>query len=443
MSSQRPNIVLFISHDTGRHLGCYGADVDTPHLNRLAQQGVMFTHAFCTAPQCSPSRGSLITGLDPHRHGLIGLAHRGFRLRPGVAVLPRLLAETGYSTHLFGIQHETDRQRPEELGYQHAHPTKDNSCESLTPAVLSFLASAPKQPFFLSIGSFETHRQFPRASSVPRGLRVPPFLPDVPEVRQDVADLNESVRRVDNAVGHIVDALQKHRLWDNTLFLYTTDHGIAFPGAKATLYEPGIAIALILHGADFTGGKRIEGMVSNVDILPTLCELVGISPPTDIDGKSLLPLVRAKVPYIRRHLFIEQTYHAAYDPMRGVRTERYKYIRSFARRPFWLPPNVDNGYTKDWYKQNRPEVFQQPRPAELLFDLQADPLERNNLADAPEHAQLLGQLRQLIENRMRETEDPLGKGHVVPPAGAQVTPSRSWSPNEGVTDRYDPARDEW
>lgn len=117
MPQRRPNILMFITHDTGRHLGCYGADVETPSINRLAERGVLFTQAYCTAPQCSPFRGSLLTGMVPHRHGLIGLAHRGFRLRPGVALLPRILAEAGYSTHLFGIQHETHHLRAAELGY--------------------------------------------------------------------------------------------------------------------------------------------------------------------------------------------------------------------------------------------------------------------------------------------------------------------------------------
>lgn len=443
MSSRRPNIVLFITHDTGRHLGCYGADVETPHLNRLAEQGVLFTQAYCTAPQCSPSRGSLITGRYPHRHGLIGLAHRGFRLRPGVPLLPQLLAQAGYSTHLFGIQHETDRQRSSELGYQTVHPVRDNTCDHLASAVVDFLSSNPPQPFFLSIGSFETHRPYPQASPPPPGLRLPPYLPDAPEVRQDIADLQESVRRVDQAVGRVVAALQKAHLWENTLFLYTTDHGIAFPGAKATLFDPGIEIALLLHGAGFAGGKRIEAMVSNIDVLPTLCELADVPTPGDLDGKSLVPLVQGKVRQLHPHLYVEQTYHAAYDPVRGVRTEQFKYIRSFARRPFWLPPNVDNGYTKDWYRQHRPEVFREPRPAELLCDLRSDPLERENLATRPEYTPVLARLRAMLERWMRDTEDPLLRGQVPPPEGAQVTPSRMWSPNEGVTDRYDPAADEW
>lgn len=444
MGKNRPNILFIITHDTGRHLGCYGCGTPSLNLDKLAEEGVKFTQAFCTAPQCSPSRASVLTGLMPHRHGLIGLAHRGFRLRNDVLLLPKLLSQAGYSTHLFGVQHETTWDRVSELGYQHVHRPDGLSCLKVTPLLLDFLSKEPPQPFFASVGFTETHRPFPKLEQTPPQVKVPPFLPDEPDVRHDVAELNEAVRRVDESVGQIVEALKKHRLWDNTLLIFTTDHGIAFPSAKATLFDPGIEIALIMHGPDeFSGGKVIDAMVSNADLMPTLCEVAGIEPPTDIDGKSLLPLVRGEVAKLHERIFVELTYHAAYDPMRGVRTERFKYIRSFADRPFWLPPNVDNGLTKEWFRQHRPEVFQTPRPKEMLFDLHADPLERCNLADDPAYAGVLAKIRQWVEEWMAATDDPLRHGHVPPPLGARVTPARVWGPEESVTDRFDPATDGW
>jgi arylsulfatase A-like enzyme len=442
MGKNRPNILFIITHDTGRHLGCYGRGAPSPNLDKLAEEGVKFTQAFCTAPQCSPSRASVLTGLMPHRHGLIGLAHRGFRLRNDVSLLPKLLSQAGYSTHLFGLQHETTWDRVGELGYQHVHRPDGLSCLKVTPLLLDFLSKEPPQPFFASVGFTETHRPFPKLEQTPPQVKVPPFLPDEPDVRHDVAELNEAVRRVDESVGQIVEALKKHRLWDNTLLIFTTDHGIAFPGAKATLFDPGIEIALIMHGPDeFSGGKVIDAMVSNADLMPTLCEVAGVEPPTDIDGKSLLPLVRGEVAKLHERIFVELTYHAAYDPMRGVRTERFKYIRSFADRPFWLPPNVDNGLTKDWYKRNRPEVFKTPRPKEMLFDLQSDPLEQNNLVGKPEFEPVLNELRATLDRWMEATDDPIRLGHVRPPKGARVTPSNVWGPEEGVTEQFDPEKD--
>ena len=444
MGKNRPNILFIITHDTGRHLGCYGRGAPSPNLDKLAEEGVKFTQAFCTAPQCSPSRASVLTGLMPHRHGLIGLAHRGFRLRNNVPLLPKLLSQAGYSTHLFGLQHETAWDRVGELGYQYVHRPDGLSCLKVTPLLLDFLSKEPPQPFFTSVGFTETHRPFPKLEQTPPQVKVPPFLPDEPDVRHDVAELNEAVRRVDESVGQIVEALKKHHLWDNTLLIFTTDHGIAFPGAKATLFDLGIEIALIMHGPDeFNGGKVIDAMVSNADLMPTLCEVAGVEPPTDIDGKSLIPLVRGEVAKLHERIFVELTYHAAYDPMRGARTERFKYIRSFADRPLWLPPNVDNGLTKEWFRQHRPEAFQTPRPKEMLFDLHADPLERCNLADDPAYAGVLAKIRQWVEEWMAATDDPLRHGHVPPPLGARVTPARVWGPEESVTDRFDPATDGW
>ncbi len=443
MRNKRLNIMVIITHDTGRHLGCYGRGAPSPNLDKLAEEGVKFTQAFCTAPQCSPSRASVLTGLMPHRHGLIGLAHRGFRLRNDVSLLPKLLSQAGYSTHLFGLQHETTWDRvSEELGYQYVHRPDGLSCLKVTPLLLDFLSKEPPQPFFASVSFTETHRPFPKLEQTPPQVKVPTFLPDEPDVRHDVAELNEAVRRVDESVGQIVEALKKHRLWGNTLLIFTTDHGIAFPGAKATLFDPGIEIALIMHGPDeFSGGKVIDAMVSNADLMPTLCEVAGVEPPTDIDGKSLIPLVRGEVAKLHERIFVELTYHAAYDPMRGVRTERFKYIRNFADRPFWLPPNVDNGLTKDWYKRNRPEVFKTPRPKEMLFDLQSDPLERNNLVGKPEFEPVLNELRATLDRWMEATDDPIRLGHVRPPKGARVTPSNVWGPEEGVTEQFDPEKD--
>ena len=167
MRNKHLNIMVIITHDTGRHLGCYGRGAPSPNLDKLAEEGVKFTQAFCTAPQCSPSRASVLTGLMPHRHGLIGLAHRGFRLRNNVSLLPKLLSQAGYSTHLFGLQHETTWDRVTELGYQHVHRPDGLSCLKVTPLLLDFLSKEPPQPFFASVGFTETHRTFPKLEQTP------------------------------------------------------------------------------------------------------------------------------------------------------------------------------------------------------------------------------------------------------------------------------------
>jgi len=422
---ERPNILMVITHDTGRHLGCYGRGVETPNLDRLAGEGVVFTNFFCTAPQCSPSRASFLTGRYPHSNGLIGLAHRGFRLDQDELLLPALLAGEGYSTHLFGFQHESSD--PYALGYQNVVKARNDSCLNVTPRVLGFLSGRPREPFFAMVGFSETHRPFPECDGPVDAVQGLPYLPDVDDVRRDVAALYVLVRRVDRAVGEILGALDEAGLTDDTLVVFTTDHGVAFPGAKATLYDPGIEIALLMKGpGGFEGGKRVDALLINNDFLPTVLDVCGVSVPGGVQGESMLPLVRGELEGLHGLIFVEQTYHAAYDPLRGLRTERYKYIRSFEERPFWFPPNVDGGLSKEVAR--RLGYFDKPRPAEMLFDLDADPVERENLACDPEYAELLEGMRAILQRWMEETDDPLLKGYVPPHLGARVTPPDSYTP---------------
>jgi len=422
---KRPNILIIITHDTGRHLGCYGRKVDTPNLDRLADEGVLFTNFFCTAPQCSPSRASLLTGRYPHNHGLIGLTHRGFRLNMNEPFLPALLAQAGYSTYLFGFQHESPD--PYLLGYQKVFRAKSNSCLDVAPLVLDFLAKKPKEPFFVMIGFFETHRPFPEYEGTVDDIEGFPYLPDVEDIRRDIASLNILVRRVDDKVGDILKAVDDADLRDDTLIVFTTDHGVAFPGAKATLFDPGIEVSMLIRGpGGFEGGKRIDMLLSNLDFAPTILDLCGIPIPTKMQGRSMLPVIRGESDRLHDWIFVEQTYHAAYDPLRGVRTERFKYIRSFEKRPFWFPPNVDGGFSKEVAR--RLGYFSKPRPSEMLFDLHADPIERENLAADPSYSDVLRKMRAILEDWMRRTADPLLKGYVPPPLGAKVTPPDSYTP---------------
>ncbi len=200
--SARPNILFIITHDTGRHVGGYGLGAVTPHLDRLAADGVRLQQCYCTAPQCSPSRCSAITGPVPHSHGEVGLTHRGFRLRPGVATTPRLLGAAGYETHLFGVQHESPDPAGE-TGYQQVH--KGGKCAQVTPQVVEWLNGGPREPFFASVGFTETHRVYTSSGDSPLDdVAVPGYLPDVPEVRRDLADFAVDLARVDESVGAIL-----------------------------------------------------------------------------------------------------------------------------------------------------------------------------------------------------------------------------------------------
>ena len=167
MSRQKPNIIFIICHDLGQYLGCYGVKVFTPHLDRLARDGVRFENSFCTAAQCSPSRGSIMTGKSPHANGLMGLAHIGWELNKNGKKLPTFLKEVGYETHLFGVQHES--ANPESLGYDYVHKSGTKAKE-VADTTIKFLKERMSQgkisPFYISLGFFEPHRPYPNNSSV-------------------------------------------------------------------------------------------------------------------------------------------------------------------------------------------------------------------------------------------------------------------------------------
>jgi len=424
MNSQRPNILYMISHDLGRHLGCYGkASVESPALDGLGAEGALFTNSFCTAPSCSPSRGSLITGRYPHSNGLMGLVNNGWDLPESERTLPQYMKEAGYETALFGFQHE--RIDPYSFGYDHTFCLGLSSCDSrsVAPAVIEFLNQKHRTRFFINAGFNEVHRpylhpDYPPAD--PDSVEIPPYLPDRPGVREQLAGLDGLIKSMDSDIGRIMAALDSSGLKDNTLVIFTTDHGIDMPLAKGTLYDPGIETTLIMRWPEgFDGARKLNGLVSHVDVLPTLLDILGINPPDRIQGKSFLPVLRGDLSKTRAEIFAEKTHHSDYDPMRCVRTERHKFIHNFgAYRRYEVPadPEMDVAAIM-------PEVFHVRRPVTELYDLENDPLERNNLSGSQETRAIEEELRERLLNWMRETKDPLLEGAIPLPwrIGADVS----------------------
>ena len=411
-ATERPNIVLVITHDTGTHLGCYGAGVATPHLDALAATGIRFDRMYCTAPQCSPSRAGLITGRYPHDNGMLGLAHRGWALRPDLRCLPHCLADGGYATYLFGFQHESF-QHPQRLGYQHID-TSTIDAASVAAKVAACIDGQPAAPFFIVAGFDETHRPFDRPgydADPPDAVIVPPYLPDIPAVRTEIGQLNGMVKAVDRAVAEIRAAIARHPRHDNTLFIYTTDHGIAIPRAKGMLYDPGVRVAFLMHWpAGFAGARRVDDLLINVDIMPTLLDAAGLPVAGGLAGRTFLPLLRGE-PY-RPHdcIFTEITWHDRYNPMRGVRTDRFSYMRGFVEAPLvYMPADI---LTSPSGQALAPAFYGSVRPPEELYDLAADPLEQMNLTTNPAHANELTHLRDLVDDWMHATDDPLLRGPV-------------------------------
>lgn len=414
-----PNILYLHSHDTGRYIQPYGHPVPTPNLQRLADQGILFRQAFATAATCSGSRAALITGEYPHRNGMMGLAHRGWTLNDYGHHLLHTLRGRGYHSELIGEQHVSED--PDVLGYDEVHDITSNHVATVAPLAVQRLRAGLPEPFFLSVGFFETHRAFFEPSTIRDELYSAPLvnLPDTPAVRRDIAAFKASARHLDQGVGNVLAALDESRLGERTLVICTTDHGLPFPGAKATLYDRGLGVLLMLRGpGGLWGGRVIDAPVSHLDLFPTVCELAGIEPPDRLDGTSLLPLVRGEIPRLHDELFAEITYHAAYEPQRAIRTDRFKYIRRFGDHDGPVLPNCDDGPTKD-------ELIAAGWPAwshepEQLYDLLLDPNEMRNLIADPRAGEVAADLRARLEDWMVQTADPLLDGPVPLPPGAWV-----------------------
>jgi arylsulfatase A-like enzyme len=429
MTGRQPNVLYLHSHDTGRYLEPYGYPVPTPNIMQLANQGIVFREAFCAVPTCSGSRAALLTGQYGHSNGMLGLAHRGWVLNDYGQHIVHTLRDAGYWSAMIGEQHIA--KRPDVIGYDRVVKVETTHVEAVAPIAIELIASSPRQPWFFSVGFFETHREFFAPSSVGDVLysRPPENIPDHPDTRRDMAAYKASARSLDQGVGAVLQALDQHGLVDDTLVVFTTDHGLAFPGAKATLYDRGIGVTLIMRGpGGFAGGRVVDALVSHLDIYPTLCDLAGIERPSFLQGESLLPLARREVDEIRDALFVEATFHAAYEPQRAVRTQHHKYIRRFGDRALPVLANTDDGPSKDLLLARG--WGERPIPFEQLYDVSLDPNEAHNLIDDPAYAGVRRDLTERLERWMRETGDPLLDGAVAPPPGAEINTPDQRSPAE-------------
>jgi N-sulfoglucosamine sulfohydrolase len=433
LPEERPHVLLIICHDLGRRLGCYGVPgLKTPELDALAAAGVAFDRYFATAPLCSPSRGCMLTGRYPHSNGLMGLVNRGWDMPDRSPTLPQLLGAAGYETALFGFHHE--KQDPRRMGYTHIwHARGPFHASFLLPRVAEFLrtageAPATARPFLCVVGLSEVHRPFrdPRYQpDDPATVAVPGYLPDHPAVRSDLADLHGLIRAVDREMAGVVDALRAGGLWGRTLVAFTTDHGIAFPRAKSTLYDAGLGTVLLLSWPGvLPAGARSGALLSNVDLLPTLLEAAGVPPPDGLEGSSFWGIARnplAPGAVGRAAVFAEKTYHDAYDPVRAVRTSRWKYIRSFSDQPELLLP-ADIAASPSATAAEVAAATRRPRAPEELYDLEQDPDELHNLATAPAAAAVRAELHARLERWMVATDDPLRHGPVPGMGRDQGTP---------------------
>jgi len=436
MPDTRLNIIYFVCHDLGRQLGCYGRPIESPNIDGFAARGVRFNKAFCNAPACSPSRGCAMTGQYSHTNGLMGLVNGGWSLPESRRTIVDCFNDAGYETAHVGLQHErwssqANRYQVEGFGGGEDESFSSEFVENAVDRAVAFLESrrGADRPFYLNIGTREVHGsgwQGPACQlsyrtevygSVPlEEVHVPPYMPDFPPIRRELAKFQGCIRFFDRRLKTLFDAYEELGYADNTVFVFTTDHGISGQRAKGTIYDPGVEIALLVRlPGGRAAGMETDHLIQNIDLAPTLLEAAGADVPDTMQGRSFWPLLAGEDYAPHEAIFIERNYHGGFDPMRAVRTDGFHYIRNFdpkAKRA-WLPwevKEVRESYDR-WYDELWPEPTE-GRAAEELYDLQSDPNEFTNVAGEAKYADVRKDLAARVDSWMRETDDPLLKGPI-------------------------------
>lgn len=470
-AASRRNIVFFVVDDMSPDTGAYGNPaIRTPNLDALARDAVVFTHAFATTASCSASRSVILSGLHNHANGQYGHQHdyHGFEAWLNVRSLPVLLEECGYRTAQIGKLHVAPQ---EVFRFQEYLPGDARNAVAMAENCRPVIESDDERPFFLYFATADPHRgggvdetspfkpdrfgNLPdgrarpgvtRVDYRPEDVVVPPFLPDTPETRAELAQYYTSISRIDQGVGRLVEILRSAGKWEETFLVFTADHGMAFSGAKTTVYEPGLRVPFIVrdpHADAARRGHRNSAMISFVDITPTLLDVAGgydasnnssvhpdsrqLGQPTQgenrgkpwsgFHGRSFLPILDAEAPEGWDSIAASHTFHEIqmYYPMRVVRDRRYKLIWNVAwRQPF--PFASDLWAASSWQAQfargmDAPYGTKTvggyiQRPQFELFDIVNDPDESTNLADDSRHADVLEEYKARIRAFQRETGDP-------------------------------------
>lgn len=460
------NVVMIVADDHGRDLGCYGnKDVRTPHLDRLAADGTRFEYAFCTTASCSASRSVLLSGLHNHLNGQYGHQHayHHFASFPSVKSLPVILAGAGYRTAQVGKYHVA----PEPNYKFETYLTANNRNPVLmAEKCRDFITTKSEKPFFLYFATADPHRgggmldtdphkpdrfgNGPKYEGIveekydPAKLTVPSFLPDTPACRAEIAQYYQSIARVDQGVGKLVQILKEAGQYDNTLILYLADNGMAFPGSKTTLYEPGMRLPLIVRSPDqTTRGGAANAMVAWTDIAPTILDFAGVKDvpgppargepgpelpargnpkkaanarPYEFHGRSFLGTLDVPEAKGWDEIYASHTFHeiTMYYPMRVVRTRTHKLILNVAHQlPFPFASDLEESATWKSVKAEPNAKYGRrlvkdylQRPKYELYDLEVDPDEVSNLADDPKHAATLKGLQAKLKSFQERTGDP-------------------------------------
>ena len=464
-TNPKPNIILIVADDHGMNdLGCYGNQaINTPHLDYLASEGLRFTRAYATAPSCTASRSVILTGLYNHLNGLYGHEHsyHHFRAHDYLKSLPIYLSELGnYETLRIGKYHVAPKTV---FKFDRVLKANGRNPVAMADTVAQYLATSKSQPFFLYFCTQDPHRGggivennphkpdrfgnrddgYPGVEPftvAPEGTVVPDFLPDLAPTRAELQQYYQSVNRVDQGVGRLTAHLKENQLWDNTIIIYISDNGIAFPGAKTNIYEPGIRLPCLVKNVNSARkGAVVEALINWADLTPTLLDLAGILPQAreqlalsfanvplnnqnlktrlkDFHGASFKKLLTGEDMTWDNETYASHTFHeiTMYYPMRSVITKDFKLIWNIAHQ---LPyPHASDLWQSATWQGALKTPNQQYGPRSVkdytfrsefeLYDLTNDPLETNNLAENYQHAELFNTMKEKLRSFQEATNDP-------------------------------------
>ncbi|WP_281398113.1 sulfatase-like hydrolase/transferase [Ruficoccus amylovorans] len=449
--SRRPNIIYMVVHDLGKHCSVHGVPVPTPTLEGLAAEGIACDSAFCTSPPCSPSRGCAMTGHLPHRNQLMGLVNHGWRLADEPPNMVDVMNANGYVTASAGFTHER-HGGADEMHYQrvlkHRKSMADNFIENALDDAIGFMDSRSKgdAPFYLNIGTMETHgsqwkpdgyyeEHFGRGAKkfgIDRveDTYIPPQMSASEYSYEMMRRFAPCVRYMDSQLARLVEAIQQMDDAENTLFVFTTDHGILSSRGKGTAYDHGMEITNIFYQPGrLAAGKRFPHLVNNVDLFPTLLDCAGVPAPENFGHSHWSGLTGEREYTPQEYIFTERNYHENYDPVRAIRTDRYHYLRNF--HPFAkkyptaaeIMASDDRNIRDRWPAEttlagpdhSSASLAKYPdRDKEELYDIVNDPYETHNLAYDPEFAGVRERLAACCEQEMVRTRDPLLAGPIPP-----------------------------
>ncbi len=494
MFTEKMNILFFIVHDSGRYFGCYDRPITaSPNIDRFAEEGINFKNAFASSVCCGPSRACIMTGKYAHQHMMLGTTG-GWPLPSEVPTLVDHLNEGGYQTAHFGFTHEKPYgEMHYEIDGEHGTEKEhfwDDSAEDVVDHAIEFLTEDrdSDRPFFLHCATGETHMSHYWSRLDMHGgvypsdeVYIPPQVPELqgayidteisdgvrnkfkrarsgcgdplnveltesdippaPSIRDWMAHHYASTKYVDIHFQRLLDVLDEKGLSENTLVVFTTDHGITQMRSKGTLYDQGTEVALAMRLPGFLGlkqGYAVNHLTQNMDLFPTFMEAAGLECPPETEAGSLWPLLRGEDRQPNEAIFLERNYHGEpygtgkerrmvdmWDPTRAVRTNEYLYIRNLRaevreRRP--LRHELKGFRTKPWNQDGIVWEYDPtgPRTSEELYHVTLDPVNQNDVADRPEYAEVKKKLAEMCDKWMKETDDFVLRGEQPSPHREQA-----------------------